>query len=118
MSSLIKLLVVANAVDAHLFKELLEQEGIAAVIRGDDMLPLQGGHLFRMEVRPSVRVLDDERLPRAREMAAEQPHPVVHYLAKSAAALALLRISATVAAHQHRVGLPPHTRSGFFFIAI
>ena len=51
MSSLIKLLVVANAVDAHLFKELLEQEGIAAVIRGDDMLPLQGGHLFRMEVR-------------------------------------------------------------------
>ena len=71
MSSLIKLLVVANAVDAHLFKELLEQEGIAAVIRGDDMLPLQGGHLFRMEVRPSVWVLDDERLPRAREMAAD-----------------------------------------------
>ena len=71
MSSLIKLLVVANAVDAHLFKELLEQEGIAAVIRGDDMLPLQGGHLFRMEVRPSVWVLDDERLLRAREMAAD-----------------------------------------------
>ena len=71
MSSLIKLLVVANAVDAHLFKELLEQEGIAAVVRGDDMFPLQGGHLFRMEVRPSVWVLDDERLPRAREIAAD-----------------------------------------------
>ena len=71
MSSLIKLLVVANAVDAHLLKELLEQEGIASVVRGDDILPLQGGHLFRMEVRPSVWVLDDERLPRAQAIAAD-----------------------------------------------
>ena len=68
---LIKLWVAANAVDAHMLRQLLEQEGIRAVVRGDDMVPLQGGNLFRMETRPSVWVLADERLTRARELAAE-----------------------------------------------
>ena len=44
---------------------------IEAVVRGDDFVPLQGGGLFRMETRPSVWVLDDDRLARARELAAE-----------------------------------------------
>ena len=69
MSSLKKLYVAANAVDGHMLKGLLEREGIQAVVRGDDFVPLQGGTLFRMETRPSVWVLDDERLPRARELA-------------------------------------------------
>jgi len=71
MSSLTKLYVAANAVDAHMLKQLLEQEGIAAVVRGDNFVPLQGGNLFKMETRPSVWVFDDERLHRARELAGE-----------------------------------------------
>ena len=71
MSSLTKLYVAANAVDAHMLKQLLEQEGIAAVVRGDNFVPLQGGNLFKMETRPSVWVLDDERFGRARELAGE-----------------------------------------------
>ena len=69
MSSLKKIHVAANAVDAHMLEGLLEQEGIRAVVRGDDFVPLQGGNLFTMETRPSVWVFDDEHLPRARELA-------------------------------------------------
>lgn len=71
MSTLKRIYVAANAVDAHMLKDLLAQEAIEAVVRGDDFVPLQGGGLFRMETRPSVWVLDDDRLPRARELAAE-----------------------------------------------
>ena len=71
MSSLEKIYVAANGVDAHMLEGLLAQEGIRAVVRGDDFVPLQGGHLFKMEIRPSVWVLDDEHLPRARELAAD-----------------------------------------------
>ena len=71
MSTLKRLYVAANAVEAHMLKDLLAQEEIEAVVRGDDFVPLQGGSLFRMETRPSVWVLDDDRLPRARELAAE-----------------------------------------------
>jgi hypothetical protein len=74
MSSLTKLYIAENAIDGHMLKGLLEQEGIPAVVRGDDVVPLQGGTLFRMETRPSVWVLDDERLPRARELAADFGH--------------------------------------------
>ena len=69
MSALTKLYVAANGVDAHMLEALLKQEGIQAVVRGDDSVPLQGGNLFKMEIRPSVWVLDDERLPRARALA-------------------------------------------------
>ena len=69
MSALKKLYVAANAVDGRMLKGLLEREGIRAVVRGDDFVPLQGGTLFTMETRPSVRVLDDAHLPRARELA-------------------------------------------------
>ena len=71
MSTLKRIYVAANAVEAHMLKDLLAQEAIEAVVRGDDFVPLQGGGLFRMETRPSVWVLADERLPRARELAAE-----------------------------------------------
>ncbi len=69
MSDLKKLYVAANAVDAHMLEGLLELEGIQAIVRGDDFVPLQGGTLFKMEIRPSVWVFDDEHLPRARELA-------------------------------------------------
>ena len=59
--------------DAHVLRGLLEVEGIDAVIRGDDMVPLQGGSLFHLETRPTVWVLDDDdgRYARAVEIAAE-----------------------------------------------
>ena len=69
MSSLKKLYVARNAVDAHMLEGLLDQEGIQAVVRGDDFVPFQGSTFFEMEIRPSVWVLDDERLSRARELA-------------------------------------------------
>ena len=52
-----------------MLKGLLDQEGIQAVVRGDGFVPFQGGTLFKMEIRPSVWVLDDDRLARARELA-------------------------------------------------
>ena len=74
MTSLKKIYVAAHAVDAHMLEGLLEQEGIQAVVRGDDFVPLQGGNLFEMEVRPSVWVFDDEHLLRARELADDFGH--------------------------------------------
>ncbi len=71
MSTLKRIYVAANAVEAHMLRDLLAQEAIEAVVRGDDFVPLQGGSLFMMETRPSVWVLDDGRLPRARALAAE-----------------------------------------------
>jgi hypothetical protein len=81
MSALKKIYTAANSVDAHMLEGLLAQEGIAAVVRGDDFVPLQGGNLFNMEVRPSVWVFDDERLDRARALAEEfgrRPPPSDH----------------------------------------
>ena len=59
--------------DAHVLRGLLEVEGIDAVIRGDDMVPLQGGSLFHLETLPSVWVLADDagRYVRAIEIANE-----------------------------------------------
>ena len=81
MSSLKKIYTAVHAIDAHMLEGLLAQEGIVAVVRGDDFVPLQGGNLFNMEVRPSVRVFDDARLDRAQELADEfwrRPTPSDH----------------------------------------
>ena len=75
MSDLTKLYVAANAADAHILRGLLEQEGIQAIVRGDDIVPLQGGNLFKMETRPSVWVFDDEHVARARELADDFGRP-------------------------------------------
>jgi hypothetical protein len=66
---LAKIYTAANAVDAHMLKTLLEQEEIPAVVRGDGLVPLQGGTLLAMEVRPSVWVFDDEQRDRAQALA-------------------------------------------------
>ena len=72
MSELKKIYVADGPGDAHVLRGLLEVEGIEAVIRGDDMVPLQGGSLFHLETRPSVWVLADDagRYGRAVEIAA------------------------------------------------
>lgn len=69
MSGLAKIYTAANAVDAHMLKTLLEQEEIPAIVRGDGLVPLQGGTLLRMEVRPSVWVFDDDHRDRAQALA-------------------------------------------------
>lgn len=69
VTGLAKIYTAANGVDAHMLKALLAQEGIPAVVRGDDVVPLQGGTLFTMEVRPSVWVFDDDRRDRAQALA-------------------------------------------------
>lgn len=73
MADLKKIYVAIGPGDAHVLRGLLEVEGIDAVIRGDDMVPLQGGSLFHLETRPSVWVLDDDavRYARAVEIAEE-----------------------------------------------
>ena len=73
MSDLKKIYVADGSGDAHVLRGLLEMEGITTVIRGDDMLPLQGGSLFHLETRPSVWVIADDtgRYARAVEVANE-----------------------------------------------
>ena len=73
MADLKKIYQADGPGDAHVLRGLLEVEGIDAVIRGDDMVPLQGGSLFHLETRPSVWVLDDDtgRYARAVEIADE-----------------------------------------------
>ena len=59
--------------DAHVLRGLLEVEGIRSVVRGDDMVPLQGGSLSFVEMLTSVWVLDDDTgsYARAVEIAEE-----------------------------------------------
>lgn len=71
MADLKKIYEADGPGDAHVLRGLLEVEGIDAVIRGDDMVPLQGGSLSFVEMRTSVWVLDDDggRYARAVEIA-------------------------------------------------
>ena len=73
MADLKKIYEADGPGDAHVLRGLLEVEGIAAVIRGDDMVPVQGGSLSFVEMRTSVWVLDDdgERYARAVEIAGD-----------------------------------------------
>ena len=69
MSELKKIYQATGPGDAHVLRGLLEAEGIAVVVRGDDFVPLQGGSLFTVETRPSLWVLDDDSYARARDLA-------------------------------------------------
>ena len=61
MSELKKIYVAVGPGDAYVLRGLLEAEGISAIVRGDDMVPFQGGSLFEIETRPSVWVLGNDR---------------------------------------------------------
>jgi len=50
---------------AGLLKERLEQEGIACMLRNEELFAAMGEIPF-LELRPELWVLDDEVLPRAR----------------------------------------------------
>ena len=71
MSDLRKLYVAADQGDAHVLRGLLEAAGIAAVIRGDEFVPLQGGSWLQVDTRPSLWVLEDERYPDAVAIAED-----------------------------------------------
>ena len=71
MSELKRIYQARGPGDAHFLRGLLESEGIAVVIRGDDFVPFQGGNLFDLETRPSLWVLGDETLPRAVEIVTD-----------------------------------------------
>ena len=66
MSDLKKVYAARGLGDAHVLCGILESNGIRAVLRGDEFMPLQGGGLFCPETRPSVWVLEDEYSERSR----------------------------------------------------
>ncbi len=57
--------------DEHLVKGLLEASGIAALVRGEAVFGLRGEVPFTIDTLPTVWVLDDSAVPRARELVAE-----------------------------------------------
>ena len=72
MANLKKLYTAQGIGDAHVMRGLLESAGINAVIRGDGVVPLQGGNLMlNIEVRPSVWVLEDDKYSQARDIVAD-----------------------------------------------
>ena len=74
MSELKKLYVAVGPGDAHVLRGLLENEGIPAIVRGDDIVPFQGGNLFEIETRPSVWVLSNDREQYARALAITEDY--------------------------------------------
>ncbi|MEE3202026.1 MAG: DUF2007 domain-containing protein [Acidobacteriota bacterium] len=73
-SELKKLYVAAGPGDAYVLRGLLEAEGISAIVRGDDMVPFQGGSLFEIETRPSVWVLGNDREQYARALVIAEDY--------------------------------------------
>ena len=69
MADLKKIYEADGPGDAHVLRGLLEVEGIDSVVRGDDMVPLQGGSLAYIEMVTSVWVLDDDPDRYARAVA-------------------------------------------------
>jgi hypothetical protein len=61
--------IARNPTDAHLFKGLLEVEGMSAIVRGEDLFAARGGAPVIPETCPSVWVLDETHFERARQLA-------------------------------------------------
>ena len=57
--------------EAHLVKGLLEANGIAALVRGEAVFGLRGEVPVTTETLPTVWVLDDSEVPRARVLLGE-----------------------------------------------
>ena len=71
MSDLKKVYVARGPGDAHVVRGLLESVGVRCVIRGDDLMPFQGGTLMHLETRPSLWVLEDDTYPLALEVVQD-----------------------------------------------
>lgn len=67
---MIRVFSAAHSAEAHLVKGLLESEGIAATVRGEDLALARGGVPITPDTGPSVWVLEPEDAERAREIVA------------------------------------------------
>ena len=63
--------VAKHPTDAHLFKGILEQEGIEAIVRGEALFGARGEAPLTFDTLPSVWVLDPEDAERAGCLALE-----------------------------------------------
>ena len=61
--------VAGNPAEAHLVQGLLDAEGIAAEVRGEELFGIRGGTPATPETAPSVWVIDDADEPRALAIA-------------------------------------------------
>ncbi len=63
--------VAHDPAEAHLVKGLLEANGIAALVHGEAVFGLRGEVPVTTETLPTVWVLEDSEVPRARDLIAE-----------------------------------------------
>ena len=63
--------VAKHPADAHLFKGILEQEGIEAIVRGEGLFGARGEAPVTFDTLPSVWVLDPEDVDRAQRLSQE-----------------------------------------------
>ena len=69
--------VARHPTDAHLFKGILENEGIAALIRGEALFGARGEAPLTFDTLPSVWVLDAADVGRASALAREYSKSIV-----------------------------------------
>ena len=74
---MIRIYVARHPTDAHLFKGILESEGLAALERGEALFGSRGEAPLTFDTLPSVWVLDTEQVGRASELAREYSRDVV-----------------------------------------
>jgi len=63
--------VARHPTDAHLFKGILEAQGIEALVRGEALFGARGEAPVTFDTLPSVWVMDDDDVDRARALADE-----------------------------------------------
>jgi hypothetical protein len=63
--------VAGHPMDAHLVKGFLEAHGVAAVVRGETLFGVRGEAPMTADTLPTVWVLDDGAVGRARDLIAE-----------------------------------------------
>ncbi|SVC76819.1 uncharacterized protein METZ01_LOCUS329673, partial [marine metagenome] len=73
----IRIYVARHPTDAHLFKGILESEGIDALVRGEALFGARGEAPLTFDTLPSVWVLDTEQVGRASELAREYSRDVL-----------------------------------------
>ena len=76
MAPMLKLIAFAphERTLAGLLKDRLEQEGIACLLRNEELFAAMGEIPF-LELRPELWIIDDEVLPRARLLLEGWLHP-------------------------------------------
>jgi len=63
--------LAADPADAHLVKGFLESHGIEAIVRGETLFALRGEVPLTADTLPTVWIVDDGAVARARELLDE-----------------------------------------------